>query len=436
MKIAVIGTGYVGLVTGTCFAESGNEVTCVDLNEQKVKMLREGKIPIYEPGLEEMVKRNVAEGRLSFATEASAAVKGALVIFIAVGTPMSDDGAADLTYVLGAARDIGKSLDGYKIIVDKSTCPVGTSEKVQAEIRKHTEEDFDVVVNPEFLKEGTAVEDFLRPERVVLGCDNPRTAEILKALYAPFVLSGNPILVMSRRSAELTKYAANCFLATKISFINEMARLADLLGADISDVRQGIITDSRIGKKFLYPGIGYGGSCFPKDVMALIKTAKDQGYPLSIMEAVDNVNDEQKKIIAQKIISYFKDKGGLKGKTIAVWGLAFKPNTDDVREAPALTTIDMLLEAGAKIQAYDPKAMEEVQKHYGSKVALAKNAYAALEGAEALAIITEWSQFRTPNFDTIREKLKGKVVFDGRNLFEPKQMKKEGLTYICLGRPL
>jgi len=349
---------------------------------------------------------------------------------------MSDDGAADLTYGLGAARDIGKSPDGYKIIVDKSTCPVGTSEKVQAEIRKHTEEDFDVVVNPEFLKEGTAVEDFLRPERVVLGCDNPRTAEILKALYAPFVLSGNPILVMSRRSAELTKYAANCFLATKISFINEMARLADLLGADISDVRQGIITDSRIGKKFLYPGIGYGGSCFPKDVMALIKTAKDQGYPLSIMEAVDNVNDEQKKIIAQKIISYFKDKGGLKGKTIAVWGLAFKPNTDDVREAPALTTIDMLLEAGAKIQAYDPKAMEEVQKHYGSKVALAKNAYAALEGAEALAIITEWSQFRTPNFDTIREKLKGKVVFDGRNLFEPKQMKKEGLTYICLGRPL
>lgn len=436
MEIAVVGSGYVGLVAGACFAETGNDVICVDVSEEKIAALKRGEIPIYEPGLEDLVRRNTRDGRLHFTTSLKEGVEKAQVIFIAVGTPQDEDGSADLTHVLAVARGIGQFMNGRKVVVDKSTVPVGTAARVHAEIAKHTKHPFDVVSNPEFLKEGAAIDDFLKPDRVVVGVSSEHAAKVMRELYAPFVRTNNPILVMDVPSAELTKYAANAMLATRISFMNEISRLCDASGADIDQVRVGIGTDSRIGMSFLFPGIGYGGSCFPKDVQALIKTGKEFGLDLKVSRAVEEVNAEQKRILISKITKHY-GSDSLKGKTFAVWGLAFKPRTDDTREAPALVVIDELVKRGALIQAFDPEARKTFEWRYGenSSVRYTDSNYDALEGADALVICTEWSEFRRPNFGRIREGLKQPVIFDGRNLFDPKAAAAEGFTYHCIGRP-
>lgn len=432
MKIAVVGTGYVGLVTGTCFAETGNSVTCVDIDSKKVEGMKKGVMPIFEPGLDLLFDRNIAQGRLSFTTSLEEGIKDAEIIFLALPTPPGEDGSADLKYILGVADDLGKIMEKYAVIVDKSTVPVGTAEKVHAAIKKNASVDFDVVSNPEFLREGVAVDDFMKPDRVVLGVDSKKAEAVMGELYAPFVRQGHPIIFMDIRSAELTKYAANSFLATKITFMNEIANLAEKLGADVENVRRGIGTDNRIGKRFLFPGIGYGGSCFPKDVMALSKTSGEYGYDFKILNSVMEVNKEQKTKLFPQILDHFN--GDLKGKTIGLWGLAFKPNTDDIREAPALYMIDKLVEAGAKVIAFDPEAMENVKQTIGDKVAYATNQYGAIEGADALLIVTEWSVFRSPDFEKISSSLKEKVIFDGRNLFELDKMQELGFKYVSIGR--
>jgi UDPglucose 6-dehydrogenase len=438
MKIAVIGTGYVGLVTGTCFAETGNDVTCVDIDEDKVKKLSSGQITIYEPGLEKIFIRNEKEGRLHFTTSLEEGIKDAKIIFLALPTPPGEDGSADLKYILGVAKDLGKMLtkDDYKIIIDKSTVPVGTAEKVKAAILENSdgsiENCFDIVSNPEFLREGVAVEDFMKPDRVVIGTSSEKAKKILGELYAPFVRQGNPIIYMDERSAELTKYAANSFLATKISFMNEIAQLCERVGADVDMVRKGIGSDERIGRRFLFPGIGYGGSCFPKDVQALAKSSNEMNYHFQILESVMNVNQKQKFHLVEKIKSHFKND--LKGKKIALWGLAFKPNTDDIREAPALAMIDEFLKEGAIVSAFDPEAMPNVKKDLGDKIEFTENQYDALHNADALVIATEWSEFRTPDFTRMQSLLKNNVIFDGRNLFDLVQMEECGFHYVSIGR--
>lgn len=433
MKIAVIGTGYVGLVTGTCFAETGNKVTCVDIDVNKVNKLSNGQITIYEPGLEKIFLRNLKEGRLKFTTNLAEGVEDAQIIFLALPTPPGADGSADLKYVLGVASDLGKILKEYKVIVDKSTVPVGTAEKVHKAVAANFTGEFDVVSNPEFLREGVAVDDFMKPDRVVIGTNSERARKLMGELYAPFVRQGNPIIFMDEKSAELTKYAANSFLATKISFMNEIAQLCEKLGADVDMVRRGIGSDERIGKRFLFPGIGYGGSCFPKDVQALIKSADEVSYDFKILKAVEVVNEKQKLHLMPKIEAYFKND--LKGKHFALWGLAFKPNTDDIREAPALYLIDALTKAGATVTAFDPEAMPNVEAQIGSKVVYAKDQYSALEGADALIIATEWSEFRTPEFEQLDAKLKHKVIFDGRNVFDTDKIRSLGYHYESIGRP-
>jgi UDPglucose 6-dehydrogenase len=438
MKITVVGTGYVGLVSGTCFAETGNNVTCVDIDESKVQKLSGGTITIYEPGLEKIFSRNLKEGRLNFTTSLAEGIKDAQIIFLALPTPPGEDGSADLKYILGVAKDLGKLLKpgDYKVIVDKSTVPVGTAEKVKQAILASgaagIEDTFDVVSNPEFLREGAAVEDFMKPDRVVVGTTSERARKLMLQLYEPYVRQGNPIILMDEKSAELTKYAANSFLAAKISFMNEIAVLCEKLGADVDMVRRGIGTDFRIGKHFLYPGLGYGGSCFPKDVQALAKSSIDAAYDFKILNAVMEVNALQKQFFISKIRSYYKDD--LKGKKFALWGLAFKPNTDDIREAPALEVIDYLLENGATVNAFDPEAMENVKKDYEGKIGFAQTQYDALKEADALIICTEWSEFRTPEFEKITAALKNKVIFDGRNLYDTVMMKTLGYYYESIGR--
>ena len=434
MKIAVVGTGYVGLVSGTCFAETGNTVTCVDIDQFKIDRLTQGGITIYEPGLEKMFLKNLRDGRLKFTTDLKKGIEGAHIIFLALPTPPGEDGSADLKYVLGVADQLGQILEDYKVIVDKSTVPVGTADKVKDAIAKHAKVEFDVVSNPEFLREGVAVEDFMKPDRVVIGSNSDRAKKVMGDLYAPFVRQGNPVIFMDEKSAELTKYAANSFLATKISFMNEIAQLCERLGADVDMVRRGIGSDDRIGKRFLFPGIGYGGSCFPKDVQALIKSSEEVGYNFHILKSVEKVNEIQKTHLIPKIEAHFNHN--LKGKHFALWGLAFKPNTDDIREAPALYIIQSLLDAGATISAYDPEAMNNVKELLGETIFYASNPYEALKGAEALIIATEWPEFRTPDFDQIERKLKNKVIFDGRNLFELSFMKKLGYNYKSIGRNL
>lgn len=431
MKIAVVGTGYVGLVTGTCFAETGNTVTCVDIDERKVNKLKNGEITIYEPGLEKLFLRNLKEGRLKFTTHLAEGIKDAAIIFLALPTPPGEDGSADLKYILGVADDLGKILSDYKVIVDKSTVPVGTADKVRAAIAKNFKGEFDVVSNPEFLREGVAVEDFMKPDRVVIGTSSERAKKVMGDLYAPFVRQGNPIIYMDEKSAELTKYAANSFLATKITFMNEVARLCELLGADVDMVRRGIGSDERIGKRFLFPGIGYGGSCFPKDVQALVKSSVDVAYDFRILNAVMEVNEAQKLHLIPKIKQHF---GDIKGKHFALWGLAFKPNTDDIREAPALYMIDALVDAGATVTAFDPEAMRNVKELIGDKISYTESQYDALKEADALIIATEWSEFRTPEFEKIISLLKNKVIFDGRNLFDLSQMNELGFHYVSVGR--
>jgi len=432
MKIAVVGTGYVGLVTGTCFSETGNEVTCIDIDQAKVDSLRKGKITIYEPGLEPIFDRNRKDGRLKFTTSLEEGIKAAEVIFLALPTPPGEDGSADLKYILGVADHIGKVLDHYAVIVDKSTVPVGTAEKVHAKIVANAKTGFDVVSNPEFLREGVAVEDFMKPDRVVVGTSSARAKAIMERLYAPLVRQGNPIIFMDERSAEMTKYAANSFLAMKITFMNEMANLCELAGANVDNVRRGIGTDSRIGKRFLFPGIGYGGSCFPKDVQALGKTAQEFDYDFKILKSIMLVNEKQKTRLIPRVKEYFG--GDLKGKTIALWGLAFKPYTDDIREAPSLYNIKALKRAGAKVVVFDPEAVSNVKKEIGKKVKYASGMYEALEGADALMIMTEWPEFRTPDFNKMAEKLKNKVIFDGRNLYDLEEMKGQGFDYFSIGR--
>ena len=432
MKITVVGTGYVGLVTGTCFSETGNKVTCVDIDKNKVDKLSAGQITIYEPGLEKIFLRNIKEGRLTFTTELESAIEGAEIIFLALPTPPGADGSADLKYVLGVADHLGKILKDYKVIVNKSTVPVGTADKVSAAIAKNYKGEFDVVSNPEFLREGVAVDDFMKPDRVVVGTRSERAKKLMSDLYAPFVRQGNPVIFMDERSSELTKYAANSFLATKISFMNEVAQLCERMGADVDMVRRGIGSDDRIGKRFLFPGIGYGGSCFPKDVQALIMSSDEVKYDFEILKAVEKVNAHQKLHLVEKIKAYFK--GDLKGKHIALWGLAFKPNTDDIREAPALSIIDALTTMGATISAYDPEAMPNVKVQIGDKIKYATNQYEALSGADFLIIATEWSEFRTPDFERIEKEIKNKIIFDGRNLFEVLKMKELGYHYESIGR--
>ncbi len=437
MRIAVVGTGYVGLVAGTCFADAGNDVICVDNDENKINMLNSGQVPIYEPGLEEMVRRNVEQDRLKFTTDIKDAVEKSHIIFIAVGTPPKEDGSADLQHVLAVAKDIGTHMNGFKIIVNKSTVPVGTADKVKEEIKKHTKHDFAVVSNPEFLKEGAAIEDFMKPDRVVVGTDREDVAETMRNLYAPFVRTGKPIIVMDIRSAELTKYAANSMLATKISFINEIANLCEKVGADVEMVRKGIGADRRIGPYFIFPGTGYGGSCFPKDVKAIIRTANEHGMHLRILEAVEEVNNRQKTILIDKIMDYFNND--VKGKTFTVWGLAFKPNTDDMREAPAIPLIRALVEKGAKVNAHDPEALKEAEWRFedilGKGLTLFKKRYDALENSDGLVIMTEWNEFREPDFYLIKEMLSTPVIFDGRNLYDPKRMARLGIDYFPIGRP-
>jgi len=432
MKIAVIGTGYVGLVTGTCLAENGNEVLCVDIDQHKVEQMKAGVVPIYEPHLDVLFERNIEAGRLNFTTDLKEGLDFGELIFLALPTPEDEDGSADLKYVLGVAKDIGEYITSYKVIVDKSTVPVGTADLVQATIAKACKTDFDVVSNPEFLREGFAVDDFLKPERIVIGSSSERATEVMERLYQPFVRSGNPIIIMDEKSAELTKYASNSFLATKITFMNEIANYCQKVGADVDKVRMGMGTDSRIGKRFLFPGIGYGGSCFPKDVKALHKSGKDINYDFKILEAVVDVNEKQKTILYPDISSFFD--GDLKGKTIAIWGLAFKPETDDIREAPALYMIDKLLKAGAKVKAFDLEAMENVKQKYGDKIGFGKDMYEVTEGADALLICTEWSIFRTPDYKRLKSNLKQPVIFDGRNLYPTVELTKEGIHYISIGR--
>lgn len=431
MKIAVVGTGYVGLVSGTCFAESGNHVTCVDIDESKVNSLKNGKITIYEPGLEHLFERNLKEGRLFFTTDLAEAIEDASIIFLALPTPPGEDGSADLSYVLGVAEHLGKIMKEYKVIVDKSTVPVGTAEKVHAAIAANYTGDFDVVSNPEFLREGVAVDDFMKPDRVVVGCSSARAEKLMGDLYAPFVRQGNPVIFMDEKSAELTKYAANSFLATKITFMNEIARVCELVGADVDKVRKGIGTDSRIGNRFLFPGIGYGGSCFPKDVKALVRSSAQVNYEFKILNAVEEVNEDQKTYLVPKIKKHF---GDIKGKKFALWGLAFKPNTDDIREAPALYIIDELTKAGATVAAFDPEAMPNVKSVIGDKIEYTTDMYSALNDADALIIATEWNEFRNPNFDRIGQSIKSKVVFDGRNVWSLDKMKELGYTYYSVGR--
>lgn len=432
MKIAVIGTGYVGLVTGTCLAETGNEVVCVDIDAGKVERMKNGEVPIYEPHLDVLFERNIKAGRLSFTTSLDEGLAHGEIIFLALPTPEDEDGSADLKYVLGVADEIGKKITSYKVIVDKSTVPVGTSDKVKATIAKHAKSEFDVVSNPEFLREGFAVDDFMKPERIVVGSSSERATALMKKLYAPFVRSGNPIIIMDEKSAELTKYASNAFLATKITFMNEIANYCELVGADVDKVRIGMGTDSRIGKRFLFPGIGYGGSCFPKDVKALHKSGKDENHDFKILNAVLDVNKKQKTILIPKIEKHFGNT--LKGKKFAVWGLAFKPETDDIREAPALDVIEALLKRGATITAFDPEAMDNVKRKLGNQIEFAASMYKALEKADALVICTEWSIFRTPDFDKIKSTLNNPVIFDGRNLYETQDLSDLGFKYYSIGR--
>jgi len=434
MKIAVVGTGYVGLVTGTCLAETGNHVCCVDIDERKVNKLRNGQITIYEPGLEKLFERNLKEERLSFTTDLKEGLDQAEIVFLALPTPPGEDGSADLKYVLGVAEQIGTLLTDYKIIIDKSTVPVGTAEKVHAAIARNYNGEFDVVSNPEFLREGVAVEDFMKPDRIVIGTTSERAKALLIELYTPYVRQGNPIIFMDERSAELTKYAANAFLATKISFMNEIAQMCERLGADVDMVRKGIGSDDRIGKRFLFPGIGYGGSCFPKDVKALMYSAKEVAYDFKILNSVTEVNEKQKLHLISKIKRYYNND--LTGKRFAIWGLAFKPNTDDIREAPALELIDVLLENGASICAFDPEAVNNVKNILGDKISYAEAQYECIENADALIIATEWNEFRTPDFDKILEYLNDPVIFDGRNVFDIQIMEKKGFHYESIGRPL
>jgi UDPglucose 6-dehydrogenase len=431
MNVAVIGTGYVGLVAGSCFAEGGNDVICVDNNADKVEKLKQGLIPIYEPGLPELVERNMREERLSFTTDLPDAVRKSLVIFLAVGTPTTPSGAADLTAVFDVAASIGKAMDRYKVIVTKSTVPVGTAKKIREIVKKHTKQPFDVVSNPEFLKQGAAVEDFLKPDRVVVGADDPRPAEILRELYSPFVRTGNPVMIMDIQTAEIVKYAANAFLAARISFMNEIANLCEAVGADVDMVRKGLASDSRIGPAFLFPGVGYGGSCFPKDTRALIETGKENNYGMKILEAVHAVNADQPRRFVDKVLGHFKD---LKGKRFAVWGLAFKPRTNDMRDAPAIPIIQAMLEKGATVSAYDPEAMEEAKKIFGTGIQLAPNNYACLEGVDALLIITEWQAFRNPNFERMKNMMAQPVIFDGRNIYDAEHLRELGFTYYGVGK--
>ena len=433
MNISIIGTGYVGLVTGTCFAETGNRVTCVDIDEKKVAAMRSGHVPIFEPGLEVLFDRNTKNERLSFTTDIQSAVKSAEIIFLALPTPPGEDGAADLSYVLNVAQQLSEMIDRYTVVVDKSTVPVGTAEKVEAILSKKLDKSlFDVVSNPEFLREGVAVADFMKPDRVVIGTSSEKAKQLMEKLYRPFVLQGNPIYFMDERSAEMTKYAANSYLATRISFMNEIANLCEIVGADVDNVRKGMGSDGRIGKRFLFAGIGYGGSCFPKDVKALAKTAADNNYNFKILDSVMKVNALQKSILSNKILDFYGEK--LSQKTIAIWGLSFKPNTDDIREAPALTIIDELLERGAKIRAFDPEGMENMKKVYGNRIHFVQSKYEATEGADCLAILTEWNEFRTPDFGELQLQLNDKLIFDGRNLFDINVLEETQLTYISMGR--
>jgi len=431
MKIAIVGTGYVGLVAGACFAESGNDVVCVDKDASKVRMLRAGKMPIYEPGLEELVRRNRHENRLTFTTLLPKAVRASAIVFIAVGTPQGEDGSADLQHVLNVAREIARAMNGYKVIVDKSTVPVGTSGRVREVIRRETTHPFSVVSNPEFLKQGAAIDDFMRPDRVVIGAEDPRARDIMQELYEPFTRTGAPIMMMDCASAELSKYAANAMLATRISFMNEVANVCELVGADVDEVRHAIGSDKRIGSSFLFPGIGYGGSCFPKDVKAMVHFASQKDYDFKILKAVEQVNTQQKTRLVARMKAHF---GSLKGKTVAVWGLAFKPRTDDMREAPSIPLIKALLAEGADVQAYDPEATKVAKGIFGSKVTFTAKNYDALRGADCLVIVTEWSEFRRPDFEKMRKLLRSPVIFDGRNLFTPEQMKQGGFTYYSVGR--
>jgi len=437
MRIAVVGSGYVGLVTGACFAESGVTVTCVDIDSDKIQQLKEGAIPIYEPGLENITRRSIEKNRLLFTTDLQEGINDSEVIFIAVGTPPGEDGSADLKHVLAVSREIGRVLENYIVVVTKSTVPVGTSELIRKTIRHELDKrkvsvPFDMASNPEFLKEGAAVEDFLRPERIVIGIDNEKTAEIMRRLYMPFVLNNHPILFMDIASAEITKYAANAMLATRISFINEIANLCDILGADINQVRKGIGSDSRIGSKFIYPGAGYGGSCFPKDVKAIIKTAHDNGYELNVIKAAEKANEYQKSVIFNKIAKYYNNN--LENRTFALWGLSFKPKTDDIREASALILIEKLLWSGAKIRAYDPAAMDEARKVLGNKIEYASDPYEAVNGADGLALMTEWAEFHLPDFKKMGDIMKSKVIFDGRNIYDPAELKSLGFKYFGIGR--
>ena len=431
VKIAVVGSGYVGLVSGTCFAESGNTVYCVDIDEKKVDALKNGQITIYEPGLEVLFKRNLKQNRLRFTTSLEEVINEVEIVFLALPTPPGEDGSADLKYVLGVADQLGRIMKDYKVIVDKSTVPVGTADKVKVAIAKNYKGDFDVVSNPEFLREGVAVDDFMKPDRVVIGCSSQRAEDTMRRLYAPFVRQGNPIIFMDEKSAELTKYAANSFLAMKISFMNEIARVCEKFDADVDKVRLGIGTDSRIGKRFIFPGIGYGGSCFPKDVQALVRSSDQVDYDFKILKAVEEVNHDQKTILMPKIKNFF---GNMNGKKIAIWGLAFKPNTDDIREAPARYMIRALLDEGATISAYDPEAMDNIRDVIGDKIYYAKDMYAALQNADALLIVTEWAAFRNPNFDKMVEAMNQRVIFDGRNVFDLDQMDKLGFYYASIGR--
>ena len=432
MKICVIGTGYVGLVAGTCLAEMGNYVICVDNNEKKLAQLKKGIIPIFEPGLEELIKTNVSENRLSFSSDLKSAVEKSLLCFIAVGTPQGEDGSADLQYVCQVAESIGEAMNDYKVIVDKSTVPVGTAEKVTAIIKSKTNHSFDVVSNPEFLKQGAAVEDFLKPDRVVVGSNSEKATKIMQELYAPFLRTGNPVIIMDVKSAEMTKYASNAFLAVKISYANEIANICEKVGADAEKVRIGMCSDKRIGSQFLFPGLGYGGSCFPKDVKAILNTAKQYHCDYQMLEAADNINKLQRKLFVDKILKHFDND--VKGKTIAVWGLAFKPKTDDMREAPSITIINTLLEQGANIKAYDPKAIESAKFHFGNKITYTKDSYEALENTEALLLLTEWNEFRNPDFERIKTLMKSPVIFDGRNQYNNKNIEELGFTYYRIGK--
>ena len=436
MKISVVGTGYVGLVTGTCLAEVGTDVVCIDIDEKKIEGLKNGIMPIYEPGLESMVVRNYKKGRLHFSTSLEESIKGAQVAFIAVGTPPDEDGSADLKYVIGVAREIGKHMSDYGVIVTKSTVPVGTSEKVRKAVQEELDKrgvniEFDIASNPEFLKEGAAIDDFMKPDRIVVGVESQKAQETMSKLYKPFIMNGHPLIFMDIPSAEMTKYAANAMLATRISFMNDIANLCEIMGADVNKVRQGIGSDPRIGSRFIYAGIGYGGSCFPKDVKALIKTAKENGHTMRILEAVEDVNDDQKSVLFNKLVKVLGSD--LRGKTFTLWGLSFKPNTDDMREAPSLVLIDHILNAGGKVVAYDPVSMEETRRMIGDKITYSENRYDALEGSDALLLVTEWSEFKIPDFETVGQKLKNKLIFDGRNVYDKHEMKELGFEYYCIG---